>query len=356
MSSLFEFVIVVAIMDGEIINFIKVWISALASLTYCYFISFNIPKGTSRFLSLLPVFYFLTIPPLNLYTISLGGTTAFFLTWLANFKILLFSIGQGPLSSDPSISLSHFISIASLPIQPPSLQKSKASPKSPLNVATKVLVLALLMPIYQYKPKINPKLMLACYCFYLYIGLEIILAIVAALAEKFLGIESGPQFNEPYLSTSLQDFWGRRWNLMVTNILRPIVYEPTKLLSSKIIGRKLATIPALLCTFVLSGVMHEIMYYYIGRVPPTWEITWFFVLQGVLVAIEVLVKKMMRGRWSLHPVVSWAYTVAILMVTGNWLFFPQLLRCNTDVRVSREVGALFDCFKWFGTFIGISAI
>lgn len=342
-------------MDEEIINFIKVWILALASLTYCYFISLKLPKGIYRFLSLLPVFYCLTVPPLNLYTISLGGCTAFFLTWLGNFKLLLFSIDQGPLASNPSIPLSHFIFIASLPVKlksrvPPSVKISK----SPLNVATKLLVIALLIPFYQYKPTIHPKLLLAYYCCFMYLGLETILATIALLAEKFIGIGSEPQFNEPYLSTSLQDFWGRRWNLMVSNILRPIVYEPTRHISSKIIGRKMATLPALFSTFVVSGFMHEIMYYYLGRVPPTWEVTWFFILHGVLVVLEVLVKKMMKGRWSLHPVVSWAYTIAVLMVTGNWLFFPQLLRCNADDRSSGEVTAILYCFKGLVKFIGIS--
>lgn len=35
-------------------------------------------------------------------------------------------------------------------------------------------------------------------------------------------------FDEPYLATSLQDFWGRRWNLMVSSIFRSAIYAPTR--------------------------------------------------------------------------------------------------------------------------------
>ncbi|KAJ6779053.1 LONG-CHAIN-ALCOHOL O-FATTY-ACYLTRANSFERASE 3-RELATED [Salix koriyanagi] len=37
---------------------------------------------------------------------------------------------------------------------------------------------------------------------------------VAYMVRILSGLELEPQFNDPYLSTSLQDFWGRRWNLM----------------------------------------------------------------------------------------------------------------------------------------------
>ncbi|KAK4360075.1 hypothetical protein RND71_022304 [Anisodus tanguticus] len=42
-------------------------------------------------------------------------------------------------------------------------------------------------------------------------------------------VELEPPFDEPYKTSSLQDFWRRRWNLMVTNILRPTVYDPVRI-------------------------------------------------------------------------------------------------------------------------------
>ncbi|OVA00558.1 hypothetical protein BVC80_9087g52 [Macleaya cordata] len=184
--------------------------------------------------------------------------------------------------------------------------------------------------------------MLVYFCCYLYIGLEFLLTIIAAITATLLNLEIEPLFDEPYLSTSLQDFWGRRWNLMVTNILRPTVYIPIRYISTVILGRKWGPLPAVFATFFASGFMHELIFFYLARVSPTWEVTLFFVLQGFCVALEILVKRAVNGRWRLHPVVSGPLTVGFVMVTGFWLFFPQLIRCETDVRISRELGALIE--------------
>ncbi|KAF9590587.1 hypothetical protein IFM89_035905 [Coptis chinensis] len=338
-------------MDGEIKIYTKVWISVLASLIYCYFVSFNIPKGMFRLLSVLPIIYLFTVFPLYLTTVTLGGSIAFLVSWLANFKLLLFSFGQGPLSSNPSISLFHFIFIACFPIkiknkQHPSPQiHTKDSSKSSLKFAIKVSVLAILSFIYEHKQHFNEYVMLPYYGCFMYVGLELGLATFATMARTLLGLELEPQFNEPYLSTSLQDFWGRRWNLMVTNILRPTVYLPIRFISTQILGRKWAQLPAVLITFVASGLMHEIMFYYIARASPTWEVTLFFVVHGILVVLEIVTKKLFKDKLGLHPIVSWVFTFGILMVTSYWLFFPQLQRCNTDVRISIEIIALLDFFK-----------
>ncbi|KAF6141470.1 hypothetical protein GIB67_021286 [Kingdonia uniflora] len=323
-------------MDSEIKSFIKVWISALIALTYCYYIPSNLHKGKTRLLSLSPIFSLFIYLPLNLTTISLGGGTAFFLTWLANFKLILYAFDQGPLSSPSTsskISLSNFISIACLPIKlknndtlsPQNKNIPAKSAKSLLNWAIKGLLLALLSLVWEHREHIHPKVMLTYLSCYIYIGLEVFLAIFAAIASVLLGFQLEPQFDEPYLSTSVQDFWGRRWNLMS--------------ISMKYLGKKWAPFLALFATFIVSGLVHELIFFYLGRVTPTWEVTWFFVIQGVCVAAEIFVKKEVKSRWRLHPVVSVPLSVGFVMFTGFWLFFPQLLRCNTDMRASKEVGA-----------------
>ncbi|KAI3993655.1 hypothetical protein MKX01_002668 [Papaver californicum] len=339
--------------DSEIKNFIKVWISAFISLTYCYFVPMKIPKGKFRFLSLLPILYLFTfILPFKLKTISSGGGTAFFLSWLANFNLILFSIDKGPLSSssNPPISYSKFISTSCLPIK---LKKTSSShhqttTTTTTNLAIKGLILGLLTKIYEHKQIIHPNLMLVYYCCYLYLCLELLLAMVAAMVSKLLKLDLEPQFNEPFLSTSLQDFWGHRWNLMVPNILKPTVYDPVRYVSAAVIGRKWAPLPATLFTFLVSGLMHELIFFYFGRVFPTWEVTCFFLLQGICVALEILVKKLAKGKFQLHPVISRPLTVGFVLVTAVWLFFPQVVRFDGIVRVSNEVAAVVGFFKEVG--------
>ncbi|XP_050383031.1 probable long-chain-alcohol O-fatty-acyltransferase 1 [Argentina anserina] len=341
-------------MEGELKNFIKVWITTIFCLSYChYIVSRLIPKGLLRLISLLPVFYLLITTPLSLHSFHLCGPTTFFLVWLGIFKLLLFSFDLGPLSPPPP-SLCHFISIACLPIKikqnpnPKITQKPRnlivQKPNKSVVVAVKALLLGLIVHIYEYRSHLHPYVILALYCCHMYLALESILAL-AATPARALGFELEPQSDEPYLSTSLQDFWGRRWNLMVTNILRPTVYVPTRRVAGRLVGARGARLAAVMATFAVSGLMHEVIYYYLTRVRPTWEVTWFFVLHGACVVVEVEVKKAVSGGWMLHPAVSRPLTLLFLAVTGNWLFFPQLVRNGVDTKAIGEYAIVMESVK-----------
>ncbi|KAJ4866546.1 putative long-chain-alcohol O-fatty-acyltransferase 3 [Raphanus sativus] len=131
-------------MEGELKNFIKVWVSTIISVSYCYYLSTRINLLFYDY-SLFFQFVFCSFSFLCFFSsVHFSGASAFFFTWLANFKLILFSFDKGPL-----------------------------------------------YPL----PKLSPGLVFAS-----------------------LGCDLEPQFNEPYLATSLQDFWGRRWTSMVTAI------------------------------------------------------------------------------------------------------------------------------------------
>lgn len=101
----------------------------------------------------------------------------------------------------------------------------------------------------------------------------------------------------------------------------------------------------MLAAFTVSGLMHEVIYYYLTRVTPTWEVTWFFLLQGVCTAAEVAAKKASAGRWQFPPAVTRPLTVVFVAVTSFWLFFPQLLRNHVDVKTIGEYSILIDFVK-----------
>ncbi|KAL5699555.1 hypothetical protein ACHQM5_030438 [Ranunculus cassubicifolius] len=332
--------------EDEIQTLIKVWITVLTSLTFSYFIVKKLPPGIPRLLTLLPIISLFTYLPLNLTSIHFIGITSFFITWLCNFKLLLVAFNGGPLSSS-SLSFPHFLAIACFPInikQSPSPQHQNTL-KSPLNYAIKALLLAFLIKIYDYKQFLHKDLILSLYCCHLYLGLEIGLAMSVIPIRVVFGFEIEPQFDDPYLTTSLQDFWGKRWNLVVTSILRPTVYLPIRCISTPILGRYWAQLVGLFMTFVVSGLMHELVYFYLSRVKPTWEVTWFFLLHGVCTGLEVVVKKMVGNRWRLHPVISGILTLGFVTRTGFWLFFKQVVRCGIDVRGNEEYGAAMEFLK-----------
>ena len=113
------------------------YVSHPSSLSYCYSISNIIPKGKTRLLAIIPVIALLFFLPLTLHSLHLTGIFAFFISWLANFKLLLFAFGGSPLSFDWSISLLCFAALASLPIKlhkNPSLKNPKKKLKNHLLI------------------------------------------------------------------------------------------------------------------------------------------------------------------------------------------------------------------------------
>ncbi|KAF7149699.1 hypothetical protein RHSIM_Rhsim02G0097800 [Rhododendron simsii] len=368
-------------LEREISNFIKVWISVVVSLCYCYFSAKFIPKGMPRLLSIIPIVSLFFALPLKLHSANLCGSTAFVIAWLSNFKLLLLAFGKGPLSH-PSLSLPHFIAIACFPIRiqqnpppkphanldnsltsrsrdnsypleqdgynsqnPPPKGHNRENPNPRItqngntsiwNYAIKVVLVALFWSVYEYSDHIHPKVMLVSYCFHIYFTLEILLATAAAAARALFGLVLEPQFDKPHLSTSVQNFWGRRWNLVASRSLRSTVYEPALCISAQVIGRKWASLPAVMCTFVVSALMHEIIFYYMGRLQPTWEVTRFFLLHGACVVAEIWIKKVVNDRWRLPRLISTPISVGFVMVTGFWLFIPPLLRCKLYARAFED--------------------
>ncbi|XP_023733509.2 acyl-CoA--sterol O-acyltransferase 1-like [Lactuca sativa] len=354
-------------MEGEMKNFVLVWTTVLASLLFCRKISKVIEPGKTRLLAFIPVFCIFIYLPLLLTAVNLTGPTSFFVTWLANFKLMLFAFDKGPLYSNPPLPLFKFIITTCVPIKISDKSQnkktstqvngksdesqdgksdesqaggaSKKGKKSPINYAVKFMVLVLLLKIYEYGGQLHPLMKMALFCVHIYVVLDVGLAMVAYLARAIVGFELEPQFDEPYLATSLQDFWGKRWNLMVTSILHPTVYLPVRSISGRFLSRDLASLPAVTATFIVSGLMHELIFYYLGRLKPTWEVTWFFVIHGVLVSLELVVKRAVGGRFRLPPVVSAPLALGVVMATSFWLFFPPFLRCETELRSCKELAA-----------------
>ncbi|KAF5198973.1 Acyl-coa--sterol o-acyltransferase [Thalictrum thalictroides] len=166
------------------------------------------------------------------------------------------------------------------------------------------------------------------------------------MTRYLLGKEVEPHFDKPYLSTSLQNFWGKRWNLMVSRILRSTIYEPIRYYLTPLLGRRWTLHLGLVTTFVVSGLMHEMAYYYVRRERLTWELLWFFIIHGFCVAIEVVVKKIaLKSGPRLHPIISTPLTVGFVMVTGFWLFYTELIYFGADIKEMEELMALSHCVK-----------
>ncbi|PWA83886.1 hypothetical protein CTI12_AA158540 [Artemisia annua] len=341
-------------LDGEMKNVVIIWTTALASLFICHKITTLTAPGTTRLCAFIPFFCLFFYLPLFLTTIHFSGSISFFLTWLANFKLVLFAFDKGPLYSNPPLPLSKFILTACVPIKikNASHNMEKKDQKSlAMSYSIKFLVFVLLLKVYEYGDHFHPLIKMALFCVHIYVVLDVGLAMVAYVARAAVGLQLEPQFDEPYLATSLQDFWGKRWNLMVTGILHPTVYLPVRSFSNRFLSRQLASLPAVMASFTVSGLMHELIFYYMGRLKPTWEVTWFFVIHGMLVCLELVVKRAVGGRFRFPAVVSGPLAIGVVVATSFWLFFPPFLRCDTEVRSCKEFVAFLELVVR-GRFVG----
>uniref|UniRef100_M1B0V4 Acyltransferase n=1 Tax=Solanum tuberosum TaxID=4113 RepID=M1B0V4_SOLTU len=159
-------------------------------------------------------------------------------------------------------------------------------------------------------------------------------------------VELEPPFDEPYLASSLQDFWGKRWNLMVTNILRPTVYDPVRSIVADRISRKWAPLPAVLATFFVSGLMHELIFNYNGRLMPNGEYILFFLIHGVALSVEIVIKKISNGKFFVPRIISCPLALAFIFFTSCWMFFPSFLRGNTEFKACSESIAFFKFIRY----------
>ncbi|KGN58561.1 acyl-CoA--sterol O-acyltransferase 1 [Cucumis sativus] len=329
-------------MAAEIRIFLQTLLLVSSSLSFCFSIRNSIPNGFLRFLLILPFFSLFLYIPLQFQTIHLQGSIGFFIGWLASFKLLLFAFGKGPLcSAAASSSLRRFLAIGSLPIEiPQDTNRSHPNPILPPTYFIKLLLLILTLVAIYFKNYLHPTLYLIVFCFVIYFLLEILIGGAAAFVKATLGVELLPYFDEPYLSVSLQDFWGKRWNLLTSRILRLAVYDPCRKLTVGIVGKKASAMVALTATFAVSGLMHELIYFYMGRLAPTWEVTCFFLLHGVSLSAEMAMKSAVRGRLKVPRIISTGFTWWFVMTTSSWLFFPQFFRLKPDVRMMEEHAAL----------------
>ncbi|KAF9232210.1 membrane bound O-acyl transferase family-domain-containing protein [Melanogaster broomeanus] len=93
-----------------------------------------------------------------------------------------------------------------------------------------------------------------------------------------------PLFDSPWLSTSLNDFWGRRWHQMIRHILLMAAGRPFNVL----FGRR----GGVLGVFLLSGLVHDVDHRPFGRGGNFVIVVGFFTMNGVGVVLERVWKRL----------------------------------------------------------------
>lgn len=135
---------------------------------------------------------------------------------------------------------------------------------------------------------------------------------------KILGFNFPKNFDHPYMSRSISEFW-RRWHITLGSWFKSYVYFPLGG-SRKGTGR---TVLNLAIVWLLTGIWHGA--------------SWNFIVWGCLYGVVIILEKLFLGKLlaRLPSALSWAYTM--LLVILGWVLFD-----TADLTTAfRYIGVMF---------------
>jgi alginate O-acetyltransferase complex protein AlgI len=117
------------------------------------------------------------------------------------------------------------------------------------------------------------------------------------------GVQLPFNFNAPFRSTSIQDFW-QRWHMTLMAFLRDYVFFP--MVNKRVLPRRFLPVQyfaAMLLTMALCGLWHGA--------------SWTFVLWGTLHGCALVICSLWRRYCPRLPsLLGWALTVSVVLLTG----------------------------------------
>jgi len=140
-----------------------------------------------------------------------------------------------------------------------------------------------------------------CYTLQIYFDFSGYSDMAIGLAHMF-GFRFPENFNYPYISQSVREFW-RRWHITLSNWFRDYLFIP--LGGSR--GTTVRTYFNLLIVFALCGLWHG----------PSWTFVFWGLFHGTFMVLErIALDRWLALAW---PLVRHVYTLLVVMV--GWVFF-----------------------------------
>ena len=135
-----------------------------------------------------------------------------------------------------------------------------------------------------------------------------------AMFWRAAGVSATPIMDRPTQSTSLGEFWGRRWNSGFRELSHGLIFEPLR--------RRARAGPALLAAFLFSGVIHDLVI----SVPAGGGYglpTAYFATQGLGMWLERSKAGRRAGLGSGR--IGWVFTLAVTIGPVGLLFHEAFL-------------------------------
>jgi alginate O-acetyltransferase complex protein AlgI len=166
-----------------------------------------------------------------------------------------------------------------------------------------------------YSPLIALSLSLLAYSAYIYIDFSGYSDIAIGTAY-LIGIKTPENFNNPYISANLSEFW-KRWHITFSNFLRVYVFKPSIEVYNSIINprhRLLVTILCYLTTFTICGLWHG----------DTVNFVYWGLWHGLGLAINKVWMVKVKPQLAFSHSGAYRYLsvgVTFIYVTIGWCFF-----------------------------------
>jgi alginate O-acetyltransferase complex protein AlgI len=138
---------------------------------------------------------------------------------------------------------------------------------------------------------------------------------LTSIGWRAFRVDAPPIMNRPLRSTSVSEFWGRRWNAAFNDLAVRLVFRP--------VARHATVFAATLIAFAVSGLIHELVI----SVPAGAGFglpTAYFLVQalGVLTERSSVGKRLQLG----SGIAGWGFTMLIVAGPAFWLFHPPFVR------------------------------
>jgi len=137
---------------------------------------------------------------------------------------------------------------------------------------------------------------------------------IALGAARVMGFKLMDNFNFPYISKSMSEFW-RRWHISLTSWLHDYIYTPLAI--NRRDWERWGIIYALFVTFILIGLWHG----------AKWGYIIFGILQGLILSCEILTRKKMKKIAEKIPSTIYG-SFCILFTFSFWCFSIIFFRAN----------------------------
>lgn len=155
---------------------------------------------------------------------------------------------------------------------------------------------------------------------------------IAIGSARILGYHLMENFNSPFISKSVTEFW-RRWHISLTSWVNEYIYNPMVIKCRA--WNKWSAIFSVMVTFLILGFWHG----------ASWNFLIFGLLQGIALTIEFLSRKLRKQIRSKIP--SWLNSVLGLSYTFGYFCFSTIFFNLTTAKDALLV--VFKIFSKIGT-------